>query len=184
MSNLIPLLFCAPFPVIASYFDRRGQTSLALGFWIATPAALWLGINFFALYQNQRIRSALLPKLRAMHPEEASHAVFVGFARPKSNTAVHLHEDVGWLLMLNTHLVFLGESLTFSIPKEHIRSIRFGFNWNSLLGLGRWIIIEGVEEGKRVQMRIEPREKRTLLGNRSYGKALSKRLNVWRGSSR
>jgi hypothetical protein len=48
-----------------------------------------------------------------------------------------------------------------------------------LLGLGRWISLEGVADGKPIRLLIEPRERPTLLGNLLFSKALAGRLRRW-----
>lgn len=180
----MPLAVVIPFPMLALYFDKRGNSLLGLIAWCAVPVSLWLGINFLSLFQNAKLRALLSAKLRALYPHRANTAIFVGFSRPASRSWIHLHEDIGWLILEPDSLEFLGETLRFSLARTDIVRIRFGANLNTLLGLGRWIVIDGNHDGRLQRMKIEPRQKGSMVGNLLFGKQLVRRLREWQRTGR
>ncbi|MER3466900.1 MAG: hypothetical protein C4340_07430, partial [Armatimonadota bacterium] len=111
-------------------------------------------------------------------------AIFVGIATPKHRSLLDPHEDVGWLWMEGGELRFKGERLSLSIPQEVILRAGYRANAHTILGLGRWVVVEGVREGKRFALKIEPREKRTLLANKREGARLLTALRAWLRGSR
>ncbi len=179
MSNLAPLLLVAPLPAAAIWLHEQGHTAVALYVLGASPVLFWFSINLFGLFQNEKMKSAMRPPLRAAYPKQVQTATFSGFARPMYRGLVHPHEDVGWLLLHPDRIEFFGESQKHSLRKEDIVGARFQWNVHSLLGLGRWICIEARMGGKRVRMLVEPRQRRTLLGNRTLGKHLLKQIREW-----
>ena len=56
---------------------------------------------------------------------------------------VDAHEDVGYLLFRGDELLFLSETRTIRILRSQVNSAQFRSNVHSLLGLGRWISIDG-----------------------------------------
>lgn len=184
MSNLAPLLAFAIVPPIALYLDSTGRVIAGFVVWACFPPFMWLSLNFLGLLRNGRIRSEMRAKLRSSFPDRMGDAVFVGFARPKYRSLLHHHEDVGWLVLLPESLEFVGDSLTYSLPKADVTGVRFAPNVNTLLGLGRWVSVEARHEGKRVRMLVEPRERATLLGNFLYAKKLRAQISKWAKSQR
>ena len=63
--------------------------------------------------------------------------------------------------------------------KDQIKGVRFRPNVHTMVGLGRWVSVEATAAGKPIRLLVEPREKRTMLGNKRYGKALRTRLEAW-----
>jgi hypothetical protein len=179
MSNLVPLLFVAPLPAVAVSLSQAGKSDQAFYVWVSIPVVLWLAINFFSLFQNKSMRREMLGKLLADRPGIEERSFFVGFARPKRKAAIHTHEDIGWLILHPDRLEFFGDTLNHELPRSTIRSIRFGANMNSLLLLGRWVLVEAEVEGKRVRLQVEPREKSTMLGNLVFSKRLAEELRAW-----
>jgi hypothetical protein len=57
--------------------------------------------------------------------------------------------------------------------------VRFRANVHTVIGLGRWISIEGFADGKPIRLLIEPRERPQLLGNLRYSKRLAQRIRRW-----
>ena len=125
------------------------------------------------------MRAELEVKLRAVYPDFVGKAPFVGASRPKYGGGIHPHEDVGWLIVHPDAIEFLGETLRYSLAKSQIRRMRFAMNINSILVLGRWICVEGSRDEKRIVMRIEPRQKETMLGNFIYSRELIRQLRAW-----
>ncbi|MCW5945793.1 MAG: hypothetical protein KIT74_02045 [Fimbriimonadales bacterium] len=184
MSNLLPLLFVAPIPAIALYFEQNKQSQVALWVWISIPLALWLSVNFFAPFQNRQIKKEMLGKLLSDRPDIKGKKFFVGFARPKRKGAIHTHEDVGWLILHPESLEFFGDSHKHELPKSAIRRIRFGANMNTAMLLGRWILIEAEIDGKPVRLQVEPREKATMLGNLLLSGNVASEIRAWASAGR
>lgn len=181
MSNLVPMCVAAPLPAAAIAVQMRDP----LGFmWIyllgATPVMLVFTINFFGLYQNRTLRGEMLSLLTKKYPDETARSVFVGFSRPNRRSAIHHHEDIGWLIMRADAIEFLGETKKYSIPRSDITAIRLAWNINTIFGLGRWVSIEGRLGGKAIKMLVEPRERRTMLGNFRFAKTLMTTLRSWK----
>jgi hypothetical protein len=173
MANLVPMLFWVPPGVGGILFFQEGQPNWAYVCWGAVPVLGWLGINRFALFQNDAMRRELSPL------KPTAEATFVGIATPKHRSLLDPHEDVGWLWMDGDELRFRGERLSLDVSRGVIRHIGYRANSHTILGLGRWIAVEGIREGKRFILRIEPRERRTLLANKREGTRLLGALNAW-----
>ena len=177
MSNLTPLVLVAPFPALAWYLDQLQKKSFALAVWGACPIILWIGINFFGLFQNRAVRKELSSKL----PNDSTgRAVLVGFSRPNRTQLIHHHEDVGWLLMNPDSIEFIGDTHRYKMMKTEIRSVKTKWNINTILGLGRWVCIDGIVDSKRIRMLLESREKSTLFANFGYTKQLCRRIAEWK----
>lgn len=173
MANLLPMLTWVPPGVAGILLFQEGQTIWAFVCWGAVPVLGWLGINGLALFQNDAMRR----ELAFLRP--ANEAVFVGVATPKHRGLLDPHEDVGWLWMDGDELHFQGERLRLILPRDGIRRIGYRANAHTILGLGRWVAVEGVREGRRFALRIEPRERRTLWANKREGAKLLGSLRAW-----
>ena len=106
-------------------------------------------------------------------------AVFVGFCSPKYSGMLDAHEDVGFLCFYREGLTFIGESRIVELDRSAIKSVGFRPNAHSIIGLGRWISIEGTKNGTPLRMMVEPRERPTLLGNLLRSNGLLKRIRAW-----
>jgi hypothetical protein len=176
MANLLPLLCWVPLAVAGIVLFQENHRALAFAVWALVPVAGWLGINQFGLFQNE----AMKRELRILRPAQSDRLIrFVGIATPKHRSLLDAHEDVGWLVLDEDALRFLGERKRIQLPKQEIRVVRFRPNVHSLLGLGRWVAVEGMHEGKRFFLRVEPREHGTLLANRREGARLLAELQSW-----
>lgn len=199
MGNLLPALFAVP-PMALGLLQlvRAGQTFGPGLYWVATgPVLGWVAMNFLGLYQNGAMRRHMLREYRAERGEDELEKVFVGMASPSYSSIVDPHEDVGFLVVHEEGVVgtnqpapsalwnieFWGERKKVLLRKDQITAIRFRPNAHTFVGLGGWISIEGVADGKPVRLLIEPREKDTLLGNVRLAKHFKKRLEVWLASS-
>ena len=171
MSNLIPLLLVAPLPPIAYWLDNAFSFWYALPVWALFPFALWLSINFFGLFQNEKMKRELSHK-----KPSGLYSVFCGFRRPSASVYLHPHEDLGWFVIGNDFVEFIGDRLNYKLQKNEVTAIRLVPNINSLLFLGGWVCIEARSEGKRLRMLIEPRENRTMTANRKLRRELAKQL--------
>jgi hypothetical protein len=177
MANLVPACFFVPLFAAGLLLFQRGHVSLALALFAATPVAGWLAVNSFGLFENRKMKAELRRLL-----DGVAGAVFVGFAPPGRVSALDPHQDLGWLLIHPDRIEFRGERATHVMMRGEIGSVRFRPNVHSLVGLGRWISIEGTRNGKPVRMLIEPRERSTLLANRKLGAQLLDRLLSWMNS--
>jgi hypothetical protein len=184
MANLLPLIACAWIPPLALWLDSTQRPLIATIAWAALPVCFWLAINFLSLAGNANLRSAMRPALERDIPDAKGNAHFVGFSRPKAKGGVHPHEDIGWLVLLPDRIEFLGETQRHSFDRADIRRVRFAANINTLFGLGRWLVVEANDAGKRVQMRFEPRERGTMFGNLLLSRKLGSRVREWVKSGR
>lgn len=173
MANLVPMLTWVPPGVAGVVLFQDGHTTWAFICWGFVPLLGWLGINRLALFQNEAMRRELMP----LRPR--AEATFVGVATPKHRSLLDAHEDVGWLWTEVDELRFRGERLSLSIPRDAVRRVGYRANAHTVLGLGRWVVVEGVREGKPFALRVESRERRTLLGNKRDGARLHGHLRAW-----
>lgn len=181
MGNLIPLLISAPLAILGiwkmlSTGDFLGQ---GLTLFCAFPVVAWLSVNYFGLFKNRTMRREMLKRLRAARTDIPMQKFFVGVATPSHRGVWDPHEDVGYLMMFDAKLEFFGEKISTVIEKHCITSITFRPNPHSVVGLGRWISIEGMFDHAPIRLNVELREKDTLLGNRILSSSLKKRLEVW-----
>lgn len=158
----------------------RGEV-IGLGLWLLGAGTIfgWLAVNFFGLFENARMRTQLQRILIAKN-ETLTEPIFVGFATPRYSSALDPHEDVGFLAITPDRLRFVSETRTVEVPKAAVTQVRLRGNVHTLLGLGRWVSVEGTIDGKPIRFLMEPREYRTLLANKGYAKRLAQRLNEWR----
>ena len=150
-----------------------------LVFILACTLLAWLSVNWLGLWGNSAVQKALDARLKQTGRSVEGEKFFVGFASPGYAGALDPHEDVGYLVIYPDRLEFRSETRTVLLGREHVKSIGFRPNAHTLVGMGRWVSIEGVSESKRIRMQIEPREKNTLWGNLAYGKWLRGRLRQW-----
>lgn len=176
MGNLVPLLGALPFGVVGLALAIQRQQMSGLPLWVFSlmPVAGWLLMNSLGLFENAKMRAELQRRL-SPRPQH----VFVGVARPSFRGLLDPHEDVGFLVLGETALEFLGESLKIRIDRKSLNGVRFRPNVHSMVGLGRWVSVEGVLEGTPIRLLIEPRERRTLWGNRAFSKELRHQIEVW-----
>lgn len=170
--NLLPSA-CGLAAAALAFAARRGDISdpaPLLGFVLGA----WLGANWLGLYRNRAMKAELALKLK---PE--GDAVFVGFATPDQGGLLDPHGDLGFLEFGKHELIVKGETHRLSILRRELSRVRFAPNVHTLIGLGRWLVLEGRVAGKRVRIRLEPRQEATLLGNLLYSSALRRRVEAW-----
>jgi len=183
MGNLIPLLFWL---VLASYGVYKTVTTaqfLGPGLWLLCLATVvgWLATNFFGLFQNRKMK-AQLAKIIEKEKHLPKESVFVGFCSPKFSGMLDAHEDVGFLCFYRDKLTFVGERRIVEVDRSSVNAIEFRPNVHSILGLGRWIAIEGAQKGAPFRMMVEPRERPTLFGNLRLSRGLLNEIRRWKGS--
>jgi len=182
IGNLLPFLCWAPLTTYGLIEIGRTGQIMGPGLAIATLGQVlgWLGLNLFGGLSNRAMRDEFSAKYASKLPARPDQATFVGFATPAFRSLLDAHEDVGFLYLEPQRLLFVGESHLVPFPKAAITTVRFRFNIHSILGVGRWVSVEGLQEGKRIRMQIEPREKQTMLGNLLASRALRSRIEAWR----
>jgi hypothetical protein len=181
MGNLVPALVGLPFAVVGVVQVTRTLDATGRGLWWVSASVVlaWLSVNFLGLWDNRRMQREMKRRLIEKDEPLPEAAVFVGCTTPNYAGWLDPHEDVGYLVVEDDKLVFHGDKLELAVLKSETTRIRFRPNVHSLAGLGRWIAVEGVSEGTPIRLLIEPREKRTLLGNLRYSRVLKSRLAAW-----
>lgn len=185
MGNLLPTLVALPFGAFGVWdlartrdiFSIPGLLSL-----LACPIAGWLAVNAFGLWGNRSMQRAVFRRHYASASEDPQR-YFVGIATPGYRSLWDPHEDVGYLELLPDMLRYRGDAKSLEIPKRAIREVVRKPNAHTWLGLGGWISIEGILEGRPIRLSIEPRERNTLLANRRVSAELLERLHAWRRQS-
>lgn len=148
-------------------------------YWIlAGTVAGWLAVNVLGLFQNARMKRQLQLILESKG-EPTPDGPFVGFATPRFSSMIDPHEDVGYLRLAPDRLTISTETQTVELPRSQISKVRFRANVHSLLGLGRWVSVEGTIDGKRIRLLIEPRQRNTLFGNLRYSKEVAQSIKRW-----
>ena len=150
------------------------------GLWLLIAATIlgWLAVNFWGLVENRKMKLQLSRILEA-RGILAKDAPFVGIATPRYSSMLDPHEEVGFLFFLPDRIEFVSETKTIELFRNQVRIIRFRANVHTLLGLGRWVSLEGVADGKPIRLMIEPRERPSLIGNLRRSKPLLMRLKRW-----
>jgi hypothetical protein len=181
MGNLLPLALSVPFG--AWGFRQMLLNERIVGWelaWLgAMPVSAWVFMNFLGLFQNEAMKREIARKLRLGPPSEPPERFFVGFARPAFVGLLDPHEDVGFLFLHPDRLEFRGDGQDAMLARDQILGVRFRPNIHTVVGLGRWVSVEGTAEGKPVRLLVEPRERRTLLGNLKFSRILRDRLDSW-----
>ncbi len=180
MGNLIPAFVWLPLSIAAiAWMVLKGEI-VGPGLWLLAAATVlgWLAVNLWGLFENRKMRLQLARILEAKGTP-SKDAPFVGIATPRYSSMVDPHEEVGFLTFHQDRIEFLSETKTIELFRSQVQRIRFRANVHTLLGLGRWISVEGTADGKPIRLMIEPRERQTLIGNLFYSKSLLYRLRRW-----
>ncbi len=178
--NLLPLIVIGP--GLALCLNEAVSKGLTLWFWAFIAGTLvsgWLAVNFLGLTGNSSMKKALTEQYEEEHHHDRREKWFVGFARPSFQSYLDPHEDVGFLVLDSGRLLFLGESRKVELHRDQITGIGFRPNIHSWLGLGRWVTVDAVLDGKPGRLMIEPREKKTLIGNKKLGTEIHRALLDW-----
>lgn len=173
MSNLVPMCFFVPVFAAGLFLYQHKYVGAALACIIAAPLIGIAAVNFFGLFQNSQMKREMLSQ------KPAADAVFVGFSPPGKVNMLDPHDDVGWFVLRDDGIEFVGEKSHYKLLRSEIMGVRFRPNLHTLLGLGRWLSIEGRRGDKPVRMLVEPREEKTLLRNKRAGSILKARVNSW-----
>ena len=181
MGNLIPLLCMLPFALTGTVLMLHSHAVTVIGVALCLLSLVvgWAAVNQFGLFGNVQLRKEIQRKALARAGRDASKGIFVGFARPSYVGLLDAHEDLGFLFFDADGVEYLGEIHQVKLSRKDVLGVRFRGNVHSALGLGRWVSIEAMHKGKRVRVLVEPREARTLLGNRKRGTRLRKEIVDW-----
>lgn len=175
--NLVPFVCALPFALwgVLTIVRDRAASPASLG-WLGGGVLVgWIALSLFGFWGNSTMRRMLSARLL---PGDGSW--FVGFASPKFAGLLDAHEDVGFLILGKDELTFAGDSRRVVLPKGCVVRVVFRPNVHTLVGLGRWVSVEGVVDGKPVRMLLEPRERSTMLGNLMLSGRLRREVEAWR----
>lgn len=183
LGNLIPCLFALPALAYAGFRYSQTQYWAELPFLGALVVALILGIvglNWFGMIGNRDMAESMLKKLIVYGVDRNVPRFFVGAATPKYVGLLDAHEDVGYLLLEPDRVRFVGDTLRVDMAKSTVTSIDLAANVHSFLGLGGWVVVHGLLEGKPIQLKVEPRVHRTMLANKRERRKLLDALKKWK----
>ncbi|CAN5345303.1 hypothetical protein BH11ARM1_BH11ARM1_09000 [soil metagenome] len=180
LGNLLPAIFSFPFLAFGLFsMMRTGEAAGSGLIWLLIgTAGGWIAVNFLGLFPDRQMKRELKRILEAKQIRVLD-APFVGIATPKFSSTLDPHEDVGFLQFHPEHLSFDSETRHIELSRKRISKVGFKMNVHTLVGLGRWINLEGEVDGKTIRLLVEPRERRTLLGNLIYSKRLAQRIRRW-----
>ncbi|RYG23692.1 hypothetical protein EON82_13220 [bacterium] len=174
--NLVPFAIWLPFTVagVWTIVRDRAVTPTGVGLLALGVVLGWVGLSLFGFWGNAAMRRLLEARIK-----EKEHRWFVGFASPKFTGVLDAHEDVGFLIFRKDALVFAGDSRRVEMPKDSVVRVVFRPNVHTVVGLGRWVCVEGVVKGQPVRMFVEPRERPTMLGNLRLSSKLRAEIETW-----
>ncbi|MBS1718634.1 MAG: hypothetical protein JSS72_12980 [Armatimonadetes bacterium] len=181
MGNLIPSLIWAPLTIYGLYLIRKTGVIFGPGFWFILAAQVLglVAVNFFGLYDNQRMKQHMMREAEVLYPHLRGWMMFVGYAPDGYGNLLDPHKDVGILILTPDSIEFVGDSHLISLRRSQVLRVTYRANIHSLVGLGRWVTIEGRKDGKLFVLHFEPREAKTLLGDRRLSSNLKQKLENW-----
>jgi len=176
--NLIPAvvwLACVGYGVYLASIsvDPLGEP---IRWMIGGTIAAWWFTNWFGLFQNGTMRAEVKRLVREPITDQDE---FVGFARPAFGSFTDAHEDVGFLCLGADRIKFVSEQRVVQVFRAEVRSIHYRPNVHSVILLGRWIAIEGISDGQKIRLLVEPRRYGTMFANFRYSRTLKHRLEEW-----
>jgi hypothetical protein len=181
IGNLLPLLFWLP-PTAAGILWLGIEAELiGPGLYLVGLGTIlgWLALNQFGFFENGRMRRQLERVLKDQGEPLPQDRNFVGFATPRYSGLIDAHEDVGFFYLIPDRAVFVSETRKVEVLRSQSVAVRFRPNIHTMVGLGGWISIEGEAEGKPIRMLVEPRDRKTLLGNLRRRKAVRDKVRRW-----
>jgi hypothetical protein len=181
MGNVAPFVFWLPPTATGLAIVLRTKNFFGPGLFLIIFGQVisLIVLNYTGLFANQRMRQAMTEEFDILKPHFRGLRVFVGFASPHYRGILDPHEDVGFLALTAETLEFIGDQRSLMVKLEDVHRVRFRPNTHSLVGLGRWICVEGVTQEQAFEMRFEPREVGTLLGNRKLGGLIKEKIENW-----
>lgn len=178
--NVIPLVLSFP-PAVFGLREvlHKGWTPWGIAGLVAFPIVGWLGVNWFGQPGNASMRAEMARRWHLEHAFDPTPKTFVGFAHPTFKNALDAHEDIGFLVQHSDRLEYFGSRFKYKIFRSQITGISLRPNAHSWLGLGQWIAVEAIVEGTPIRLLVEPRERRTMGGNRKLGREWVQDLVAW-----
>lgn len=156
-----------------------GLTPLSWGFIAGTLVLGWMAVNVLGLTGNRVMKKEMLRRLMAERGDTSSPRWFVGFARPKFRGLLDPHEDVGWLILESDRIVYWGESRRIELHRDQIVRVHVRPNIHTIVGLGRWVAVEAVLDGRPARLLIEPREFPMLVQNLWLSGRIRREIEAW-----
>lgn len=161
---------------VVTYLGASPLAWLCVG---GTVVLGWTAVNLLGLSGNRAMRSEMIRRLLEEFPDDRREKWFVGFARPSFRGLLDPHEDLGFLIVEGDHILFWGESRQVELHRDQVTQVHWRPNIHTFLGLGRWVAIEAVLDKRPARLLIEPRDKRTLIGNLALSRLIKRRLTEW-----
>lgn len=169
MSNLVPAVVFVPVFAAGLFLFQQDKLALSIGFFAASIVIGVFAVNLLGLFQNRKMHSELKPLVHG----RTEPVWFVGIGKPGGVGALDPHQDLGFLMLTQTAVEYVGESARYTIPYNDIVGVGYKINAHTLLGLGRWVSIEGRHDGKPFALLVEPRTHPTILQNKKEGARLA-----------
>jgi hypothetical protein len=138
-----------------------------------------MAVNVLGLTGNRFMKKEMLHRLNAERGDSDSKKWFVGFARPKFRGLLDPHEDVGWLILESDRIVYWGEARRIELHRDQIVRVHVRANIHTLVGLGRWVAVEAVLDGRPARLLIEPREFPMLIQNLWLSGRIRREIEAW-----
>ncbi len=179
--NLIPLVVASPFAVAGALMYRPAiGPELRSMLWLsAFPIVGWVAVNVFGFWGNSDMRREMMRRLQRQRPDLRAPMWFGGFARPKYQSLLDPHEDIGFLILTDEAIEFFGETVQVALPLDQVTGVGRRANPHTWIGIGGWIAIDGELAGQKVRMLFEPRESNFVIGNRKVARQIGERLAEW-----
>ena len=113
LGNLIPAIFWLVPTAVGVVLVQRTNVVFGPGLWLVLSGLVlgWLGLNYFGLFENGRIRRDSMRNLTHRRPPAPGPVVFVGCASHKHRSMLDAHEDVGFLAFGPEELEFIGDTV-------------------------------------------------------------------------
>jgi hypothetical protein len=167
LGNIVPTLFMLPLVAWGVWWMLQNDTILGLGLWLVVGGVIlgWIGLNLFGLPGNAFMRRELKRELTAKNVDFSNPHYFVGFASPRFVNMLDAHEDIGFLFLHPESIEFIGEKHRMKVPRNEVQRVRFRPNVHTWVGLGRWISIDCLRDGRRYRLNVESRERNFLMLN-------------------
>ena len=180
MGNVLPLVVASPLLIKAVLvFAHTGPSVVAILWAALFPVGAWLAVALLGLAGNRRMKNEVSRRMHIDRPFDKTEKYFIGIATPSFKSVLDPHEDVGFLVVHQDQLEFYGSERHLLLNKRDIMNIRLTPNTHTIIGLGRWIAIEAIVRNISARLLVEPRERRTLIGNLLFSRRLFDRLVEW-----
>ena len=137
----------------------------------------------FGMFQNAEMRRALHSRLGALRdPPPADRSFFVGLATHGHISLLDTDEDIGYLTLYHDRVTYLGDQLSFTIPRENVLGVeRRAIPIYSLTG-HYWTVIRyrDLEKGTETSIRVLSREAdRVFTQQPKANRALWESVKAW-----